>query len=148
MNEPVTHSLVKALRGVEAFSSLDEDALLRIVGVSSNLAWRAGSEVFAAGSHADAMFVVLSGEVRIVDPADSDGEVARVRPGDSFGEISLLRLTKHTKDAIAVEDTELMVIPHESFRELLESNPEVAGYFQRLMEQREPVRGDTPVESV
>jgi CRP/FNR family transcriptional regulator, cyclic AMP receptor protein len=141
--EPVTHSLVKALRGVDAFSSLDEDALLRVVGVSSNLAWRAGGEVFQADSPAEALYVVLTGQVRIHDPADGGREVAKLGPGDSFGEISLLLLTKHTKNAVAEQDTELMVIPHDSFRELLESNPELAGYFQRLLEERQPVRGDS-----
>ena len=143
MTEPVTHSLVKALRGVEAFSSLDEDALLRVVGVSSNLAWKAGSEVFTADSPAEALYVVLSGEVRILDPSNGGDEVARLGPGDSFGEISLLLLTKHTKIAIAGQDTELMVIPQDAFSELLQSNPELAGYFRRLMDQRLPVRGDT-----
>jgi CRP-like cAMP-binding protein len=143
MTEPVTHSLVKALRGVEAFSSLDEDALLRVVGVSSNLAWRGGSTVFEAGSPSEAVYVVLSGRVRIIDPANGGQEIARLGPGDSFGEISLLLLTHHTKNAVAEEDSELMVIPHDSFRELLESNTEMAGYFHRLMEKRQPVRGDT-----
>jgi CRP/FNR family transcriptional regulator len=143
MTEPVTHSLVKALRGVDAFASLDEEALLRVVGVSSNLAWRRGSEVFEAGSPAEALYVVLSGRVRILDPANGGREVAALGPGDSFGEISLLLLTKHTKNAVAEEDAELMVIPHDSFRELVETNPELAGYFRRLMEQRLPVRGDT-----
>jgi CRP-like cAMP-binding protein len=141
--EPITHSLVKALRGVDAFSSLDGDALLRVVGVSSNLSWRAGSEVFQADSPAEALYVVLSGRVQILDPADGGREVAKLGPGDSFGEISMLLLTKHTKNAVAEQDTELMVIPHDSFRELLESNPELAGYFRRLLEQRQPVRGDS-----
>jgi CRP-like cAMP-binding protein len=143
MAEPMTHSLVKALRGVDAFSSLDEEALLRVVGVSTNLAWGAGSEVFEAGSPAEALYVVLTGRVRILDPSDGGKEVARLGPGDSFGEISLLLLTRHTKNAVADEDTELMVIPQDSFRELLESNPELAGYFRRLLEQRLPVRGDS-----
>jgi len=141
--EPITHSLVKALRGVDAFSSFDGDALLRVVGVSSNLAWRAGSEVFQVDSPAEALYVVLSGQVQILDPADGGREIAKLGPGDSFGEISMLLLTKHTKNAIAEQDTELMVIPHDSFRELLESNSELAMYFHRLRERRQPLRGDS-----
>jgi CRP/FNR family cyclic AMP-dependent transcriptional regulator len=146
MSAPTTHSLVKALQGVDAFSSLDDDALLRLAGVSTNLMWKAGSPVFESGSEAEALYVVLSGEVGIVEP-EGDHELARLGPEDSFGEISLLLLTRHTKNAVARADTELMVIPKASFRDLLEGNPDLAGYFRRQLAQRMPVRGDS-TESV
>ncbi len=143
MTGPVTHSLVKALRGVRAFSSLDEETLLRIVGVSTNLFWPAGSVVFEEGSPSDALYVVLSGGVRIVDRASGeDREIARVEPGDSFGELSLLLSTTHSKTAVVDQDAELMVIPETSFGDLLESSPELAAYFRKLVEGRRAVRGD------
>jgi CRP-like cAMP-binding protein len=70
---------------------------------------------------------VLSGSVRISDVVDGRRvEVARVGPGTSFGELSLLLRTTHTKEAVAEEDTELMIVPKESFQGLLESNAELA----------------------
>jgi CRP/FNR family transcriptional regulator, cyclic AMP receptor protein len=143
MTGPVTHSLVKALRGVRAFSSLDDDILLRIAGVSTNLFWPAGSVVFEEGSPSDALYVVLSGRVRIVDrDGERESEVAGVEPGDSFGELSLMLSTTHSKTAVVDEDAELMTIPKTSFRDLLESNPDLTAYFQKLVEGRTRVRGD------
>ena len=49
MTGHVSHSLVKALRGVPDFSGLDDHTVLRIAGASVNLYWRAVSMVFEKG---------------------------------------------------------------------------------------------------
>jgi CRP-like cAMP-binding protein len=131
----VRHSLVKALAAVPDFGALDDRTLLRIVGASANLVWKANSVIFEKDSAADALYIVLSGRVQIVDVANGEEvEIAVLEPGDFFGELSLLLNTKHSKTARAVETTELMVIPEESFQELLESHPDLAGHFRRKLE--------------
>ena len=142
MAAAVTHTLVKALRGVPDFRSLDDQALLRILGASANLFWSRGELVFEKGSVSEGLYVILSGSVRIFDIVDGqETEVSRIGPGDSFGELSLLLRTTHTKHAQAVEDTELMVVPEESFRQLLDSNPDLASHVEQRVEVRHPVRG-------
>ena len=144
MTETVTHSLVKALRAVPDFSSLEDRDLLRIVGTSVNLFWPAGSLIFAKGSEAEALYIILSGKIRIFEVVDGrEVDVSVIGPGESFGELSLLLHTTHTKDARAEEDTELMVVPKESFQELLESNADLAEHFRRRLAERLPVRGQT-----
>ena len=143
MTERASHTLVKALRGVPDFASLNDRTLLQIVGASVNLFWRRGSVVFSEGTPSDALYIVLSGEVRIVEPGEEDGaEVSRAGPGESFGELSLMLRTTHTKMARAVEDSELMVVPEESFHELLEASPDLAALFQRRLRERMAVTGD------
>src|ERR671915_542358 len=66
----VTHSLVKALRTVPDLAALDDRTLLRIVGGSVNLFWPAGTSVFEKGEPAEALYVVLAGQVRIFDVGD------------------------------------------------------------------------------
>ena len=145
MAEPVSHSLVKALRSVPDFASLDNHALLRIVGASINLFWPAGSVIFERGSPSEALYIVLSGRVRILErDGQREVEVARVEPGSSFGELSLLLNTKHTKEARAEQDAELMVVPKDSFQELLESSPDLAEHFRRRLAERLPVTGEIP----
>ncbi|MBA3728818.1 MAG: cyclic nucleotide-binding domain-containing protein [Actinobacteria bacterium] len=143
LTAPVTHSLVKALRSVPDFASLDDRTLVRIVGASTNLFWRAGALVFEKGSSSEGLWIVLSGKVRIFDVEDGEEvDVSTVEPGNSFGELSLLLRTTHTKNAQAVEDTELMVVPEESFEELLDDNPNLAAVFQRRVRERNLVRGE------
>lgn len=142
MTETISHSLVKALRSVPDFAALDDRALLRIVGASVNLAWPADAVIFGRGSESEALYIVLSGEVTISEPTDDgDVEISRIGPGASFGELSLLLRTTHTRDARARQPTELMVIPRDSFEDLLSSNAELASHFRRRLEERLPVRG-------
>jgi CRP-like cAMP-binding protein len=131
---PISHTLVRALRTVPAFSGLDETTLCDIVGASSNLVWRTGSPIFEPGDPAEALYIVLSGEIRIVDEAEQD--VARLGSGDFFGELSLLRRTNHSKRAEVVEDSELMVLPQQRFAALLAEDAELAEAVRSAMETR------------
>lgn len=137
-----THTLVKALRTVPDFSDLPEPTLLATVGASANLFWRSGERVFSRGDAGDALYIVLSGSVRILD--DGGEEVARIETGDYFGELSMLLHTTHSKSAEATSDTELMVVPKASFQELLAASPELATHFRRKVEQRLPASGSSP----
>ena len=137
MGRPITHSLVKALRQVPAFDLLSDRDLLRIVGASVNLSWPAGSMVFEKDSPGEALFIVLSGQVRIFDEVGgSEVEIARTGPGDFFGEMSLLLDTTHTKNAQAVEDSELLVLMKDSFRRLLEMHDDLAEAVHERLEKR------------
>ena len=133
MPDPVHHSLVTALRAVPVFESFEEHDLLELVGTSANLCWPAGSTVFEAGAEAEALYIVLSGRVRI---SQDEREVAEIGPGHFFGELSLLMHTMHTRTATTLEDSELMVLPKVSFQDLLARNKEVAAHFRRTAEER------------
>jgi CRP-like cAMP-binding protein len=142
---PVTHSLVKALRTVPDLAALDDAALLKVVGASTNLFWPKGEVIFEKGSESEGLYIILSGEVRIFElQGGQEEEVSRIGPGNSFGELSLLLHTTHTKTAQTVDDTELMVVPKQNFQRLLDENAELAGYFRRRLEERQPLSGDTP----
>lgn len=127
---------MKALRGVPDFAGLDDRALLQIVGASVNLAYADGSVVFRAGDPSEALYVVLSGGIRIVEGDGKGSEVAALGPGGSFGELSLLLNRTHSRSARAVQESELLVIPRESFEEVLATNPELAAMFRRRVEER------------
>ncbi len=147
MEERITHSPVKALRSVPDFASLSDHELLDIVGASTNLFWAAGSIIFEKGSPSEGLYVVLSGRVRISDVVDGERiDVATVGHGASFGELSLLLRTTHSKEAIAVQDTELMIVPTEWFQGLLEAKPDLAEHFQRRMAERLPVPDEVQVD--
>ncbi|MGH8901209.1 MAG: cyclic nucleotide-binding domain-containing protein [Egibacteraceae bacterium] len=149
--QPITHSLVKALRAVADFAPLDDATLLEIVGDSACLFWSADSAVFAKGDPADALYVVLSGRVRIFERTDgAEDEIAHLEPGDYFGEQSLLFHTTHSTNVHTVEDSELMVIPRASFEPILTANPNLADRFRQKLESRilsrhyRPPREGTP----
>jgi CRP-like cAMP-binding protein len=133
---------------VPGFDVLDDRTLLRIVGASVNLVYPTGALVFEKGTPGEALYVVLSGEVRIFDVLDGhEVEVATTRPGDYFGEMSLLLTSTHTKNVRAVEDSELLVLDKDSFRRLLDGYPEVAEIVHKRLEDRVPEAERSLVET-
>lgn len=136
MEQHVTHSLVQTLRTIPDFSPLDEHSLLEIVGESMNLFWKAGGTIFETGRAGEAFYVVLEGSVSIRDAEGN--EVGTFDSGDSFGEISLLLNTTHRRQAVAVTDCEILVLPKEAFSRLLASSPGLAEHFDRVLKERVP----------
>jgi CRP-like cAMP-binding protein len=136
MGQSVAHSLVQSLRSIADFSTLDERTLLTIVGESMNLFWKAGSHIFQRGTPGEALYIIISGEIAILD--DRGREVVRLGAGDSFGELSLLLNTSHRRDAIALTDSELIVFPKEAFMAILERNPPLARHFDEVLRTRYP----------
>ena len=134
MEARVAHSLVSALRAVPSLATLEDRTLLAIVGDSANLCWNAGAQVFARGSPADGLYIVVSGAVRVLD--EGGRELAVLRAGDFFGELSLLQGTEHSHDVVAAEDAELLVVAKECFDELLAANRDVAASIRRTAEER------------
>jgi CRP-like cAMP-binding protein len=136
------HSLVLALRDVSSLGALDDDALLELVGASLNLHWSAGSRLFSKGDEGDALYVVLSGAVAV---QDGGREITRIDPGDYLGERALVRDQPRTLDAVALEDSELLVVPKAAVARLLEERPDLAAAVtERLAEldARDAARGD------
>lgn len=117
-----------------SLDSLDERALLGIVGDSANLFWAEGSTVFRRGTPADGLYIIVSGRVRVL--ADDGSQLSTLAPGDYFGEFSLLLGTDHGHDVEAVEGTEIMVVPKERFDALLAGNPDLAGRIRARAEER------------
>jgi CRP-like cAMP-binding protein len=134
----IRHSLISALRRVPAFVELDEYALLQLFGASFVLAWRPGSTVFHKGDEGDALYVVLSGAVQMLDEDGSGGEI-EVRlegPGVVFGELSIFLDEVRSLTVRAVEETELFVLPRKSFEALLAADADLRAYFDRLFAER------------
>jgi CRP-like cAMP-binding protein len=146
VNRGAEHSLIKALRAVPHFAVLDDRTLLEIVGCSVNLLWRAGSLVFEKDLPAETLFIVLAGRVQIFDVIDGrEEEIVVVSPGDYFGELSLLLDARHSKNARALEDIELLAIPKAPFQDIVRAHPELAGHLETRLRERLP-DGDQMIE--
>jgi CRP/FNR family transcriptional regulator, cyclic AMP receptor protein len=87
-----------------------------------------GTTLFVKGDPGTALFIVLSGTVKITVPS-LDGREATlnlIHAGEIFGEIALLDGQPRTADAIAATDCELMVIERRDFLSFVHSEPTVA----------------------
>jgi CRP/FNR family cyclic AMP-dependent transcriptional regulator len=91
--------------------------------------YRQGEVVFDEGSRGREMYVVHTGEVRIVkkDSSGKEAVLSVLGPGEIFGEMALLDQKPRSATAIAVKDgTRLVALDRTRFTYLLRHEPEFA----------------------
>lgn len=86
---------------------------------------RAGETLIRAGASSDEFFVILSGAVAIADDDDAGQQrVLRIHgPGRFLGELGLLEGQVAFYTAQMIEDGEVLVVPVQRIRALVEHNP-------------------------
>lgn len=119
--------LVASLARIPFFAGLDEGALERVAAGTRTRRFRRGEVIFHAGDPGDALFIIVSGEVKIALPSETGDEaiIASLRPGDVFGELALLDGAARSATASALAVTEAVVLPRDRFRELIATEPAV-----------------------
>jgi CRP-like cAMP-binding protein len=134
--------LVDSLARIPFFAGLDAPALERVAAGTRTRRFRRAEIIFHAGDPGDALFIIVSGEVKIALPSEEGDEaiLATLRPGDVFGELALLDGAPRSATASALVATEVVLLPRDRFRELVATEPAVrdtllaslAGELRRL----------------
>ena len=96
--------------------------------------FRRGRAILAVGKDNHALYVLRSGAVEILD--DQGALVDRCEVGEVFGSISLVLGNPSKHDATALEDTLVLVLPEQRFRELSAAHPDFAHFFDVQRAQR------------
>jgi CRP-like cAMP-binding protein len=84
--------------------------------------------IFSKGDQGTCLYAVCSGQVKITVPSGEgkDAVFNLIEPGQIFGEVALLDGGQRTADAVAVKDTELLVIDRRDFIPLVHREPDIA----------------------
>ena len=87
-----------------------------------------GTMIFRKGDAGTNLFAVSAGAVRISTPSEQGKEAVfnLIIPGEIFGEVAALDGRERTADAVAIEDSELLVIERRDFLPLIRAHPELA----------------------
>jgi CRP/FNR family cyclic AMP-dependent transcriptional regulator len=106
-----TRPVLASLAAIPFFGGLDPDALERLAASMRSRRFRRGEVIFHIGDPGDALFAIISGEVKITLPAETGEEaiLATLRPGDVFGELALLDGAPRSASATALTPTEAVV---------------------------------------
>ena len=120
-------AIVEQLRATPLFGGLGDEQLERLVGMGEIVDLPSGTRLIGEGEQADALFVVLDGELDVTKRSGtSDIPVARVGPGSLQGEIAALEGGRRLASVQAATDAEVLRIPIAAVRELLGAGPDVA----------------------
>lgn len=116
------------------FQGLPEMLIDRIVELSVSKKISAGETLFYKNDEGDALYGILSGRIRISTSTPGGQELVLnlIEKGEVFGEIALLDGKPRTADAIAIVDTDLMIIRRRDVRNMLEKEPILALHFLEL----------------
>ena len=139
---PLATPILGSLAAIPFFGGLEPVALERLAGSMRSRRFRRGEVIFHIGDPGDALFVILTGEVKISLPSETGDEaiLATLRAGDVFGELALLDGAPRSASATAISPTETVVLPRDRFRELIATEAgvrdallaSIAGELRRL----------------
>jgi signal transduction histidine kinase len=115
------------LRDTPLFGGLDEVHLGRLVEMGEIVDLAPGDRLIGEGEVADALYVVLEGEMDITKRSGtSDIWLNRVGPGSLQGEIAALEGGRRLASVHAITAAEVLRIPVGAIRELLGAGPDIA----------------------
>lgn len=122
------------LRGIPLFENLSNEDLRLIAERLTKESYPKGAYVFREGDLGDAMFLVESGQLAVLDPEGRD--VAHIGPGGFVGEISLLLAQPRTASLRVVIDAELWALRKQDFDKLLATRPTIGVEMMKELGQR------------
>jgi uncharacterized membrane protein len=123
------------LTGVKLFEMLDDDERRVLADVVEVQELATGATLFRAGDAGDALYVVRSGQVELY-VKDNVGQkivLSIAGPGDVFGELALLDAGPRTATAMALEDSELVVLDRDDLHLLFSKKPDAALHMLAAM---------------
>ena len=74
-----------------------------------SISWAAGDVIYKAGDQSDFAYLLTKGEVEII--SDKGKRVGFINKDEVFGELSILLSTKRTVTAIALKESNALLIP-------------------------------------
>ena len=128
----------KLLSGIPLFSDLSENTRDLVARTSKFQYFEKGRILFFQSDPSEWAYIVRSGSVSIVlsNPDGRDMVINEMRPGDIFGELGILTAQPRSTSAIARTDSNLLVIPSQTFLRVLDSEPQLARRILQITAER------------
>ncbi|MFQ5703956.1 MAG: Crp/Fnr family transcriptional regulator [Gemmatimonadales bacterium] len=131
-------SVGQTLRSVPLFAELDDQAIDRLSRVTRTKNYPKNSVIVFEDDPGDALYVVNSGQVKVVLIGEDGREVILSVLGDGsfFGEMALIDDQPRSAHVIAMEDSRLLVLHRDDFHRCLEETPRIALGLLRQLSRR------------
>ncbi|MDR3536488.1 MAG: Crp/Fnr family transcriptional regulator [Acetobacteraceae bacterium] len=116
-----------ALLASPLFEAMQPAEIDTVLQMATERRVRRGQTIFQKGEDGTSMMAVLQGRVRISAVSLEGKEVTLnvINPGDVFGEIALLDGKPRSADAVAVDDTLVLVLERRVVLPFLKANPDL-----------------------
>jgi signal transduction histidine kinase len=121
---------------VPVFAGLPDDQIAWFISQAEEIPVKAGLTYFREGDPADAMFVILEGQIQVRGEIGGETVVISLKPGDVTGVLPFSRMKQFTVGARAVTDARVLHFPSSLFPELVQKMPELTQRLVGLMSDR------------
>jgi CRP-like cAMP-binding protein len=110
-----------------------EAQIIRLGIGGRSVSFAEGGVVFIKGDPGDNAYIVASGAIEI---REAGRVIERMGPGELFGEMAMIDSEPRSASAVAVGNTELLVIDRAEFDRRIREEPDFAMNVMRLMARR------------
>jgi len=116
------------LANIRMFEHLNEDDRIALANVVDELKVSAGHTLFQAGDPGDSLFVLRDGQIElfIKDTAGQRIVLHTAQPGDMFGELAMLDSGPRTATALALTESNVLVLDRDDLILMFQRKPEAA----------------------
>src|SRR6202047_1140199 len=121
---------------VPVFVDLPHDQIAWFIGNAEETRLKAGDTYFRQGDPADAMFVVLEGQLQARGEIGGETLAISMKPGDVTGVLPFSRMKQFTVGVRAVTDARVLRFPASLFPDLVQKMPELTQRLLGLMSDR------------
>lgn len=130
MENIATLSLMERIlffRRVPLFAALSPSDLKQVAAIAQEESFSDGVTLASEGEAGDVMFIILSGEVRVVTTRNQkEVEIARRKAGEYVGEMALISKEPRSATLTSVGNVRALSIDQKSFESLLRDRPDVS----------------------
>ncbi len=124
------------LLSVPAFTGLPDDQIEWFLSQSEEMKLREGDMPFHADDPADAMYVVLDGQIQARGELGGETVVIAIQPGAVTGLLPFSRMKQFTVGVRALTDARVLRFPSSKFPDLVQKMPELTQRLVGLMSDR------------
>jgi HEAT repeat protein len=125
------------LKRVPLFATLSPTDLKQVATIAAEETFPDGEVIAEQGEQGDAMFVIVSGEVRVCIERDGqEVDVARRTSGEYVGELSIINREPRNATLVAAGDVRALCIDQKSFEGLIRERPEVSLFIIQVLSKR------------
>jgi CRP/FNR family transcriptional regulator/CRP/FNR family cyclic AMP-dependent transcriptional regulator len=126
------------LRSVPLFSELEEKEIDILLKAAEKKKYRKNKVIFFEDEFGDVFFLIISGKIKVTKISLDGHEIilSILKEGDFFGEMSLLDNEPRSATAIALDDSELIVLKQENFLTILYENKILLRKLLSVLSQR------------
>ena len=138
MRPILTLSPLAVLRRVPLFAGLPEADIAALADLCREREYPKGSVILFEADQGDTLYLVGAGQVKVVLIGEDGREVVLSVLGEGafFGEMALLDDEPRSAHVIALDDSRLLLLRREDFRNRLRASPELAITLLRELSRR------------